>query len=314
TLLDGAGAVLINQTAQGIWQLQVGCIFDCADTTQDQQAQQSNTTVEVVGMTTSLPGAAAPTAVNNVIALIWQLQVGCLFWCYDAVEVQTAGSENAVAVVSVPPASGTGTPVAAAPMAPAPVGPSPVTSAPVGPPPVASAATPAAVGPTPPSPTAASSVPVSGDSPPPGSVGATWSTTALSAARPATGDTGTGPAGAATTTPSRSSTRALPATALTLSGPAAVATGALREAGSVESDPAIQSRAPGRRATRRHAGRTKAYVRPTLDQGQPTAAAGGMDVPWILALAALAAAAAALLASLRSAWFRWVPRGPGNRP
>ena len=42
----GVGPAAVNQTAQGIWQVQIGCLFDCAGTQQLQQATQSNTTVQ----------------------------------------------------------------------------------------------------------------------------------------------------------------------------------------------------------------------------------------------------------------------------
>ena len=99
----GAGssaAEALNQTLQGIWQLQIGCLFDCFLTQQTQQAEQSNTTIYVVP---DAPATTTSTA-NTTIGLIWQLQVGCLFWCYDAVEVQTATNSNTTLVlVPVPP-------------------------------------------------------------------------------------------------------------------------------------------------------------------------------------------------------------------
>ena len=94
----GAGssaAEALNQTLQGIWQLQIGCLFDCFLTQQTQQAEQSNTTIYVVP---DAPATTTSTA-NTTIGLIWQLQVGCLFWCYDAVEVQTATSSNTTLVL-----------------------------------------------------------------------------------------------------------------------------------------------------------------------------------------------------------------------
>jgi hypothetical protein len=99
----GAGssaAEALNQTLQEIWQLQIGCVFDCFLTQQTQQAEQSNTTIYVVP---DAPATTTSTA-NTTMGLIWQLQVGCLFWCYDAVEVQTATSSNTtLVVVPVPP-------------------------------------------------------------------------------------------------------------------------------------------------------------------------------------------------------------------
>jgi hypothetical protein len=114
----GTGPAAVNQTAQGIVQLQVGCIFYCSGTQQTQQAQQSNATVQSVD--SSGAGAA-----NTVSTVIWQVQVGCVAWCHDAVETQTAtGADSSVAAV-VPP------PVAVAPVAVAPVAGAPVAGAPV---------------------------------------------------------------------------------------------------------------------------------------------------------------------------------------
>ena len=110
----GAGssaAEVLNQTFQGIWQLQIGCVFDCFLTQQTQQAEQSNVTIYLQPD----PPATTSTA-NTTMSLIWQLQVGCLFWCYDAVEVQTAtSSSTTLVVVPVPPtppvgSGGTGQP------------------------------------------------------------------------------------------------------------------------------------------------------------------------------------------------------------
>ena len=83
----GVGPAAVNQTAQGIWQVQIGCLFDCAGTQQLQQATQSNTTVQAVGGS-GAADATVPSAVDTVIRIVWQLQIGCLFWCYDAVEAQ----------------------------------------------------------------------------------------------------------------------------------------------------------------------------------------------------------------------------------
>jgi hypothetical protein len=108
---DPSVATMLNQTLQGIWQLQIGCIFDCSQTQQDQQAQQSSTSVQVI---LPLPGGATPTtsAASSATGFIWQFQVGCLLWCYDAVEVQTASSDQSSIVIvptpSPPPPPVTG--------------------------------------------------------------------------------------------------------------------------------------------------------------------------------------------------------------
>jgi hypothetical protein len=121
----GTGPAAVNQTAQGIAQLQVGCIFYCSGTQQTQQAQQSNATVQSVD--SSGAGAA-----NTVSRVVWQVQVGCVAWCYDAAETQTAtGGDLSVVAVVPPPVAGppaTASPVAGAPVASTPAGPAPVQS------------------------------------------------------------------------------------------------------------------------------------------------------------------------------------------
>ena len=95
---ESAPTHAIDQTAQAIWQLQIGCIVFCAHTDQDQRAEQSNTTVQ-----RPLPAAVSSTGsagANIADQLIWQLQIGCLLWCYDATERQTAASHKTLAVTS----------------------------------------------------------------------------------------------------------------------------------------------------------------------------------------------------------------------
>ncbi len=104
----GTGPAAVNQTTQGIAQLQVGCIFYCSGTQQTQQAQQSNATVQSVD-------SSGAGAINTVSGGIWQVQVGCVAWCYDAAETQTAtGGDSSVVAVAPPP-------VAAPSAVPAPV-------------------------------------------------------------------------------------------------------------------------------------------------------------------------------------------------
>ncbi len=92
------GAV-VNQVEQVIWQVQVGCLLDCTQTTQYQQAQQSDTTIAASAPSTA---PAAGTADRQSDQVIWQLQIGCLFWCYDATELQTASQDAATTVAAAP--------------------------------------------------------------------------------------------------------------------------------------------------------------------------------------------------------------------
>jgi hypothetical protein len=91
-----AAPVAVNQTAQGVVQLQVGCIFYCSGTQQTQAAEQSTTTVQ------SVNGGGAAVA-NTVSRGVWQVQVGCVAWCYNAVETQTAGASDSTEVAVAPP-------------------------------------------------------------------------------------------------------------------------------------------------------------------------------------------------------------------
>lgn len=83
----------VNQTEQEIWQLQIGCLFDCHETEQYQQATQLNATVEKV---IQAPGAATPSASTqeSVTQVIFQAQIGCMLWCFDATERQAASSKS----------------------------------------------------------------------------------------------------------------------------------------------------------------------------------------------------------------------------
>jgi hypothetical protein len=100
-LLAGAPAAsdeAVNQTEQGIWQLQIGCLMFCERTQQYQQAVQSNTTVQTNRSTSPAESTGASMA-NTATQLIWQAQIGCLFWCFDATEQQIATATNALVVV-----------------------------------------------------------------------------------------------------------------------------------------------------------------------------------------------------------------------
>ena len=110
-----AAPVAVNQTAQGVVQLQVGCIFYCSGTQQTQAAQQSTTTVQSVNS-----GGAG--AANTVSQGVWQVQVGCVAWCYNAVETQTAGASDSTEVAVAPPP---GSPAQASGDAAPPSGPAP---------------------------------------------------------------------------------------------------------------------------------------------------------------------------------------------
>jgi hypothetical protein len=94
TLSASEANELFNQTAQGIWQLQIGCLMFCQETTQYQQAEQSNSTTQSVFSSPASAASASGAAADIATQLIWQLQIGCLLWCYDANERQLASAHN----------------------------------------------------------------------------------------------------------------------------------------------------------------------------------------------------------------------------
>ena len=139
----------VDQTEQQTWQLQIGCLFYCTDTQQLQQAQQTITTVQVLVEPPGSPTSSTTGAGTVTGQVIWQLQIGCLAWCYDATQVQDATSQTTVTAITIvqpvsdPPAS---TPPAATTTGPSPT-PAPAASQPA-----------AAVAPAPASPTSPASL------------------------------------------------------------------------------------------------------------------------------------------------------------
>jgi hypothetical protein len=101
----------VDQTEQQTWQLQIGCLFYCSGTQQLQQAQQTITTVQVLVEPPGSPTSSTAGAGTVTGQVIWQVQIGCLAWCYDATQVQDATSQTTVRVITVvqpvsdPPAS-----------------------------------------------------------------------------------------------------------------------------------------------------------------------------------------------------------------
>ena len=97
---------IVNQTAQTIVQVQIGCLFHCTDTHQTQQASQTSTAVQVVAQGVSAVTAPAATVVSTVVnQLVWQLQIGCLAWCSNTTQAQSAQQSNEVVVTPGPGAS-----------------------------------------------------------------------------------------------------------------------------------------------------------------------------------------------------------------
>jgi hypothetical protein len=96
---EAAAVETVNQTEQGIWQLQIGCLIFCEHTQQYQQAEQSNTTIETVAYVSASSSATITSSVNVTTQVIWQVQIGCLFWCFETILQQTATSQNTVVMI-----------------------------------------------------------------------------------------------------------------------------------------------------------------------------------------------------------------------
>ena len=95
--IQALGADLVaNSTTQAIAQIQIGCLFYCHGTSQQQIATQSNTTVDVAPSAASVSTVTASAVSNVTDQLIWQLQIGCLMWCWDATQDQSASSDDAL--------------------------------------------------------------------------------------------------------------------------------------------------------------------------------------------------------------------------
>jgi hypothetical protein len=137
---------LVNQTEQGIWQLQIGCLAFCSETRQVQHSEQSNTTLRSTGTERDSSSYPPTSSVNVTTQTVWQVQVGCMMWCFETEQQQTASSENAEGELpgeeaaegtpppaGVPPTAGTQPPAGVPPTAgaPPPAGvPTPTNSAP----------------------------------------------------------------------------------------------------------------------------------------------------------------------------------------
>ena len=91
-----------NGTTQAIAQIQIGCLFYCHGTSQYQLATQSNSTVEVAPSAATVSTATASGVVNVTDQLIWQLQIGCLMWCWDATQDQSASSDDVLVGLPAP--------------------------------------------------------------------------------------------------------------------------------------------------------------------------------------------------------------------
>jgi trimeric autotransporter adhesin len=102
-------AQAVNETVQAIWQLQVGCVMFCNETKLSQSAVQSGAVAQTVAAPRGASSAAS-SSLDGATQLVFQAQIGCLFWCYGATEQQTAMGQSQPTVregdATPPPASG----------------------------------------------------------------------------------------------------------------------------------------------------------------------------------------------------------------
>jgi hypothetical protein len=103
---------VVNQTEQGIWQLQIGCLFLCHETAQYQRAEQSNATLQTILPAAGSAANVSASASDIVAQDIWQVQIGCLSWCFDATEQQIGTTRNDLTVTHGEGAAAPGPPQA----------------------------------------------------------------------------------------------------------------------------------------------------------------------------------------------------------
>jgi hypothetical protein len=113
------GPQVESQARQQTWQLQIGCLFYCVNTQQVQEATQSTTTVVIVSGPPGSSDASGAAAVVVSQQTVWQLQIGCLAWCWDSTQSQTASSTQVTTLPGTGPPS-EGIPAAGPGPAPAP--------------------------------------------------------------------------------------------------------------------------------------------------------------------------------------------------
>ena len=266
----------IAEAQQGTWQLQIGCVFYCADTQQVQQAQQS---ITIIHVQTGLPGSG-PGEVDVIDQIIRQVQVGCIAWCYDATQVQVVGGQSTVIVDE--------SPAPASPPSPQPPPSSTPPTPAAGPPPPAEQSGPAA-GPS--TATAPGAPPAAG--PPPATSSSTWRVLLRSSIAPAGGSVATLSTPVAPVAPVSETT---------------VMTVSTSRAGKPASAVHLSSTAMSRPVPRRP---RHPSARPQADRPVQVAEAVAADrgAPSDLPVIALALAAAAALIALAAVWTQ-TPRKP----
>ena len=110
---QGTLAVAQNRSTvfQVVWQVQQGCRSYCYGTSQTQSAVQWSSTTQTAvangdGASGSSPSAAQAANESLTIQFAWQTQIGCVAFCYETSQVQTASqwaqtSQTAVAEADI---------------------------------------------------------------------------------------------------------------------------------------------------------------------------------------------------------------------
>ena len=101
----GAVSDAVTGVAQGIWQLQIGCLTWCVNTHQLQRAGQVSTTTRLPSQVVGARQVSSGVSVDDTNQRIWQVQIGCVAWCYDATEQQSASQTDAAVRVRATPVS-----------------------------------------------------------------------------------------------------------------------------------------------------------------------------------------------------------------
>jgi hypothetical protein len=86
---QGSGAVAVNQssTVQFVWQMQLGCVAFCWDTTMNQSASQDAQTTQMATAVSDFAALAENLA--ETLQYVWQFQEGCERECYGVNESQS---------------------------------------------------------------------------------------------------------------------------------------------------------------------------------------------------------------------------------
>jgi hypothetical protein len=84
----GAAAVNQSSTVQFVWQMQLGCVAFCWDTSMDQSASQEANTTQMATAVSDFGALAENLA--KTLQYVWQVQEGCEVECYDVSESQSA--------------------------------------------------------------------------------------------------------------------------------------------------------------------------------------------------------------------------------